>query len=248
MIRYISRTLLKEFLRKERFEPEVSRAILITIALIAPLVVAHHLNKPMLGIIPAITAQLLMTAKIEVTLPEKILILFVGGLACSVAAFIGTLSGASVWSAILFLGIIAGLASMARGIAEYGQVFGISSVILFLISLYPPNVVTNAFYHALLVFAGVAWAILLTLIISIFTPSALSKASATSWYFSTLLIKSASHPKWMKKNEAWISQKEIDLRKSINNILPWIRKRRKDTGNYRRETLKLVPQPPFNRS
>jgi uncharacterized membrane protein YccC len=222
------------------FEPEISRAMHITVALIVPLVIAHYMDKPMLGIIPAITAQLLATAKIEVTLPEKILILLLGGLACSAAAFIGTLSAASVWSAVLFLGLIAGIASMARGIAEYGQVFGISSVILFLISLYPPNDVNNAFFHALLVLAGVMWAIILSLIISIFTPQALSKATATPWYFSTLLIKSASHPKWMKKNEAWISQKEIDLRKSINNILPWIRRRRKGAANHRRETLKLV--------
>jgi uncharacterized membrane protein YccC len=208
--------------------------------MIGPLVVAHYLQKPLLGIIPAITAQLMMTAKIEATLPEKVLILLLGGIACAVAAFLGTLSGTSVISAVLFLGLIAGLASMAKGIADYGQVFGISAVILFLISLYPPNVFSNAVQHALLVTIGVGWAIVINIVTSLFGPSALAKASATPWYFSTLLIKSASHPKWMKKNDAWISQKEIDLRKAINNILPWVRKKRGNTSNYRRETLKLV--------
>src|SRR5688500_9740362 len=106
MIRSISRALLKEFFKKEKFDPEVSRALLVTIALITPLIVAHQLGKPLLGILPGFTAQLLTSAKIEGTYLEKTFILFIGALSCSAAGFIGTLAGVHPLTAIIFLGLI----------------------------------------------------------------------------------------------------------------------------------------------
>jgi hypothetical protein len=184
---------ISAFLRQEYFVPDVSRAGLITLALIVPLVVSHVLGNAGAGIFVAITAQLVTSAKLDGTYPERALILLVATLALAGAAFAGTLAGASALTAVVFIGVVAGLASFARGIGDYGQLFGISAVILFLISLHAPHTVEAGLLRGTLVLAGGAWASVLVLFRWPFRPNLpFYLALARPWYYSSRLMESVA--------------------------------------------------------
>jgi hypothetical protein len=154
---------IKVFLRQEYFEPDTSRALLVTIALIVPITVSHVIGKPLLGVFVGLTAMLLTSARWQGTYPQRAIIILVGTACVGIAAFIGTLSGGHILSAVLFMAIVAFLASLSRGLGDYGQTLGISAVILFLISLRAPNDLITAFKRMQLVFIGGGWGAFLLL-------------------------------------------------------------------------------------
>ncbi len=233
---------ISAFLRQEFYEPSVSRALVVTFALIVPLLVSYALGNPGAGIFVAITAQLITSAKLAGTYPERALILLLGSLALAAAAFAGTLAGTSAATAILFIAIVAALASLARGIGDYGQLFGISAVILFLISLHAPHTPGAAGQRAMLVLAGGAWASVLVLFRWPFRPNRPFYLSlARPWYYSSRLMariarELASGP----EGETALHKDEGNARKALNEVLPWLRKKRKATANLRRDALKLA--------
>lgn len=232
----------KEFFRKERFEPEISRAFLITLSLILPLSISHWLEQPELGIIPAITAQLMSSANIKGTYGEKGLILITGTFILSLAAFLGTLAGAYIITAVVFIGMVAGLASLAKGIKDYGQIFGLGAVIVFVISIYSPNTISSALINSFLVFLGGSLVVIVNLIKWPLRPSEpFYNDISKPWYIGSSLMKSLTEPSFdKKKSDEYISQRENELRKALNDVLPWFKKKRKGTAPFRREALKTV--------
>ncbi len=135
---FFSTENFKEFLRKEYFEPEVARALWVTTALVVPLVIGYQNGSTGAGVFAGITAQLLTSARIKGTYASRALMLALATLAVTATAFAGTLAGEYPGAAFIFMALVAFVASMARGIGVYGQVFGITSVFLFLISLHAP--------------------------------------------------------------------------------------------------------------
>ncbi|MBD0256404.1 MAG: FUSC family protein [Cytophagales bacterium] len=233
---------ISAFLRQEYYVPDVSRAGLITLALIVPLVISHVLGNTGAGIFVAITAQLVTSAKLDGTYPERALILLVATLALAGAAFAGTLAGASALTAVGFIGVVAGLASFARGIGDYGQLFGISAVILFLISLHAPHTLEAGLLRGTLVLAGGAWASVLVLCRWPFRPNLpFYLALARPWYYSSRLMEGVARELAAGPGqEAALYEDEGNARKALNEVLPWLRKKRKATAHLRRDALKLA--------
>ena len=229
-------------LRQEFFEPDVSRAGVITFALMVPLVVSHAVGNPGAGIFVAITAQLITSAKLTGTYPERAGILLGASVALAGAALAGTLAGTSAATAVLFIGIVAALASLARGIGDYGQLFGISAVILFLISLHAPHTTEAAGQRAALVLAGGAWASVLVLFRWPFRPQLpFYLALAKPWHHSSRLMEQVTRELAAGPGrEEALREEEGNARKALNEVLPWLRKKRKSTATLRRDALKLA--------
>jgi uncharacterized membrane protein YccC len=241
MKRSAQRLRWKEFVRREYFEPEWSRALLVTIALIVPLSVAHYIGKPMLGIFVGITAQLIASTKIPGSYAQRGLILGIGTLAVAIAAFAGTLAGTYVWTALIFLSIVVFLASLARGVGDYGIVLGICAVILFLISLYPPHDLQTAFIRLCLTISGGVWASMLLLFLWPIRPhQPLYLIIVRPWEVNSAILKLAAKQISDESTyEAEISKLETSLRQVINHVVP-VLKRNNSVANLSRNDIHKI--------
>jgi hypothetical protein len=103
--KFISR--IKVFIRQENFEPDASRALLVAMALTIPIAASHLIGKPQIGIFIGLTAQLLTSAKWQGTYPQRAILILLGTISIGIAAFVGTMAGSYLVTAILFMAIVA---------------------------------------------------------------------------------------------------------------------------------------------
>ncbi len=233
---------IQAFLRREYFDPDVLRALLVTIGLVVPLVVAHLLGYPLLGSFAAITAQLLLAAKIQTTYPQKALILFIFIIFISLTPLIGTWAGAHFWLTIICMAVIAGASSLAKELGAYGQVLGLCGVILFLISLPGPHSIEIGFDRMVAVWCGGLWAAFLLLLFWPFRADLPYYTNlALPWEISSNLAALLAYPPADNDTlEEQGQQKEITLRNAINSVLPFLRKKSRRYFFIRRDLLKIV--------
>ena len=233
---------IRAFLRREYFEPDVLRAALATTGLLIPLIVAHILGVPALGSFAAITAQLILAAKIQTTYPRKALIIFASLIFISLCSLIGTITGASFWLTVICMAIIAGISSLAKELGSHGQTLSLCGVILFLISLSGPHHLETGIERLLSVWLGGVWAAFLLLFPWPFRPHLPYFTNlATPWELgSNLADLLAQPPSEDSVLEDQGQKKEIALRTAINNVLPFLRKNDQQFFFIRRDLLKIV--------
>ncbi|MDQ3291566.1 MAG: FUSC family protein [Bacteroidota bacterium] len=234
------RSKLHSFLRQEFFDPDVLRALLVTIGLVVPLVVSHALQIPAYGSFGAITAQLLLGAKIQTTYSQKAFILATSLIFISLAPFIGTLVGDHFWWAVIAMALIAGISSLAKELGAHGQSLSLCAVILFLLSLNGPHDLDTALYRMVATWCGGIWA---SIIILFFWPIRPNLPYYTNLAFPWEL--SGNLADWFandnsKELEEEVQKKEIVLRNAINNVLPFLRKKNRRFFYIRRDLLKTV--------
>jgi uncharacterized membrane protein YccC len=214
--------------------------LVITVALLVPLVVAYLMGKPLMGIFVGITAQLITSAKIRGPYPQQAVVLLVGTLAVGAAAVIGTLAGGHWWIVIGLMALIAGIASLARGLGEHGQALGICAVLLFLLSLRAPNNWHTAGERLLMVLTGGAWASVLTLLFWPILPHLpFYLTAARPWEISSHLMQLATQTP-AEKSESELDKQEALLTQSVNQVLPLLQKNGKGSAPIRREVLKIA--------
>ena len=231
---------LQELVRKEYLEPDVSRALVITLALLVPLVLTYLMGKPLIGVFVGITAQLITSAKFRGPYSQQAVILLAGTLAVGAAALIGTLAGGHLLSVILLIALISGIASLARGLGEHGQTLGICAVLLFLLSLRAPNDWHTAGERLLLVLAGGAWASVLTLLFWPILPHLpFYLTAARPWEISSHLMQLAKETS-TEKSESELDKQEAALTQSVNQVLPLLQKNGPGSAPIRREVLKIA--------
>jgi hypothetical protein len=233
---------VRSFLRHEYFDPDVLHALLVTSGLVVPLVVAQLMGRPLLGSFAAITAQLILAAKIQTTYPQKALILFLFLVLISLTPLIGTLVGAHFWLTIISMAIIGGASSLAKELGAYGQVLSLCGVILFLLSLQGPHDLEVGIDRMVAVWCGGLWASFLLLFFWPFRPDLPYYTNlALPWEISSNLAALLAHPP--ADNDALEEQgqkKEITLRNAINSVLPFLRKKSRRYFFIRRDLLKIV--------
>lgn len=232
---------LRELSRKESLEPDVSRAALVTVALIVPLTISYMWGKSQEGVLAATTAQLLASAKIQGSYPTRAFILLMGTLAVALSSFAGTLAGEYWGSAILLMALVAAVASLARGLGDHGTVLGICAVLLFLVSLNPPHDAHTAFSRVGKILLGGAWATVLTLFFWPIRPQRpFYLALAKPWEIGCSLIRSVSEEGVRaEERETQLIQRENALRQAANRIFPLLQNQ-PDRTVVRREALKIV--------
>jgi uncharacterized membrane protein YccC len=239
----VSRLLsrLKAFIRQESFEPDTSRALLVTIALITPITISHIIGKPLLGVFVGLTAQLLTSARWQGAYPQRAILIFTGTICIGIAAFFGTLSGAYLLTAALFMALVAFLASLARGLGDYGQTLGICAVILFLFSLRAPNDLATAFERMGLVYIGGAWAAFLLLFYWPISPNLpLLLKIAHPWEICSSLMQAiATHTFIEAEEDDAFTKKNNSLRVAINTVFSLSKRHMNGLTAIRRDLLKI---------
>jgi uncharacterized membrane protein YccC len=233
---------IKVFIRQESFEPDTSRALLVTIALIMPITISHLVGKPLLGVFVGLTAQLLTSARWQGTYPQRALIIFTGTLCIGIAAFIGTLAGSYLVTAALFMALVAFLASLARGLGDYGQTLGICAVILFLFSLRAPNDLVAAFERMSLVYMGGTWAAFLLLFYWPFSPNLpLLLKIAHPWEICSSLMQAIATHTFIEAEEDDDFTKRVNmLRVAVNTVLSLSKRHMNGLTAIRRDLLKIT--------
>ncbi|QMU26893.1 FUSC family protein [Adhaeribacter radiodurans] len=230
----------RSFLRQEYFDPDVLRALLVTLGLVVPLVISYAFNVPAYGSFAAITSQLLLGAKIQTTYLQKAFILATSLIFISLAPFIGTLVGGNMWWAIVTMALIAGISSLAKEIGAHGQALSLCAVILFLLSLNGPHNIETGLFRMIATWCGGVWA---SMVILFFWPirpdlpyyTNLALPWELSGNLAALLANDTS-----KELEDKVQKKEIVLRNAINNVLPFLRKKKRRLFYIRRDLLKTV--------
>lgn len=231
----------QELIRKEYFEPDASRALIVTIALITPLSIALYLHSTM-GVFVAITAQLISAAKIQGTYPQRAFVLGFGTIAVALASLIGTIAGNNQWLAIVLMALVAGVASFARGLGNHGQTLGLCAVVLFLISLHAPNTLEMALERAFLVFIGGAWASFLALLSWPLRPDfPFYITLAKPWEVSSNLMQLiARNPSGEEITEEELQKNELALNEAVNLVVPLLQQNSKNATLIRRDVLKIA--------
>jgi uncharacterized membrane protein YccC len=232
---------IKVFIRQEYFEPDTSRALLVAIALTVPIGACHLIGKPTLGVFIGLTAQLLTSAKWQGNYPQRAMLILTGTIAVAIAAFVGTLSGAYLLSAIVFMAVVAFLSSLARGLGDYGQTLGISAVILFLISLRAPNDLGTALQHMQLVLIGGGWAALLLLFYWPLSPNLpLFLKIGHPWELGSSLMQIISRNAFAGTDtDELFTTKNNTLRLAVVNVFHLLRKQISGLSAIRRDLLKV---------
>ncbi|RDC66003.1 FUSC family protein [Adhaeribacter pallidiroseus] len=229
------------FLRKEYFDPDILRALLVTAGLVVPLIVSHFLGVPAYGSFAAITAQLLLAAKIQTTYSKKAFILVISLIFISVAPLIGTLVSGYIWWAVITMSIIAGISSLAKEIGAHGQTLGLCAVILFLLSLNGPHQLDTGLYRMAATWFGGLWASFIILFFWPFRPNLPYYTNlALPWELSGNLAEWLTASPLATDLEEKIKKKEVILRNAINNVLPYLRKKDRNFFYIRRDLLKVV--------
>lgn len=232
---------IKVFIRQESFEPDTSRALLVTVALITPITISHIVGKPLLGVYVGLTAQLLTSAKWQGTYPQRAIIILAGAICIGIAAFIGTLAGSYLLSAALFMALVAFLASLARGLGDYGQTLGICAVILFLFSLRAPNDLTSAFERMSLVYIGGAWAAFLLLFYWPISPNLpLLLKIAHPWEICSTLMQAIATSTFIGAEEDDdFTKTNNSLRIAVNTVFSLSKRHMNGLAAIRRDLLKI---------
>ncbi|QNF32421.1 FUSC family protein [Adhaeribacter swui] len=229
------------FLRKEYFDPDIFRALLITSGLLVPLVVSQYFGLALYGSFAAITSQLLLSTKLQTTYPRKAFILVFSLIFISIAPFIGTIVGPHFWLVVITMAIIAGISSLAKELGAHGQTLGLCAVIVFLLSLNGPHDIETGLYRMLATWLGGMWASLIMLFFWPIRPNLPYYTNlALPWEIGgNLAAWLADSPRKSESNDD-IQKKEANLRTAINNVLPFLRKKDQEFFLIRRDLLKVV--------
>ena len=229
------------FLRQEYFDPDVLKALLVTAGLVVPLVISHFLGVPIYGSFAAITAQLLLAARIQTTYPNKAFVLVVSLLLISLAPLVGTLVNNNFWWAVITMALVAGISSLAKEIGTHGQTLGLCAVILFLLSLNGPYNLNTGLYRMAATWFGGMWASFILLFFWPIRPNLPYYTSlALPWELSGNLAGWFAASPVSPNLEEKIQKKEVNLRNAINNVLPFLRKKDQRFFFIRRDLLKVV--------
>lgn len=231
----------KALLRREYFNPDVLQAALTAFGLVVPLTVAYLVNQPLVGSIGAITAQVLLSAKIQTIYPQRALILFLGLIFISSCVLMGTLVTGNIWLSILAMALIAGASSVAKEIGSHGQHIGFCAVLVFLIALSPPHSLEIGLARYLAVWLGGLWATLLFLFFWPFRPdlpyyTTLARPWELSGDMAAFLVITTGKADLAEQ----VQEKEISLRHAINDVLPYLRLNNNRYFYIRRDLLKIV--------
>ncbi|SMO64055.1 FUSC family protein [Solitalea koreensis] len=233
----------REFIRKEFLSPDISRALMVMLGVIVPVIYFQLAGRIELAVFGSLTGQLVSSSKIRGTYPQRAFILIMGVTLIAAAAFLGTIAGGNLITAVLFMGIIAGLGGISRGLGEHGQSLGICAALLFLFSLHGPNTTELGLERVQAVFIGGAWASMLHLILWPFRPDLpYLIALAKPWELgSDFVAKMADVDHFNRdKIESEVTQIEANLRDAINKVLPFLGKSDKNPVSIRREILKIA--------
>ncbi|UKJ08669.1 FUSC family protein [Solitalea lacus] len=234
----------RTFIQREQQNPDITRALISMISLVSFLIVAERIGYIHLAVFGGLAAELISWARVTGSFAQRLWVIILGSLAVSIAAFLGTIAGGNMATAMAFLLIVAFLSGMARGLGDHGLTLGTLAVVLFLLSLNGPNTIESALHRAFAVSLGGLLAIILRVLILWFLKPMLPYDVAISkpWTVGAGMMGMIPNLATIDEREAEsrLNDEEVNLRLAINGLLPYLRKGDSKLVSVRRELLKVV--------
>ena len=203
------------------WHPDLARATRAATGLMLPLLLAETGAIPLHLIFAAIAAQNMAMADVRGSYSLRLAILASGGMLLGVAAGLGSVSSEHLWMALVFAGVMAGIAGLLRHLsADYGPPLAVPTVFIFLMASAVPPGQADVVSHAVSTWAGGALGIVLQMALWPFRPQhPLRRATAECWQDAANLVSSfnTDQPK-AKKGEA-IAAQQTQLRATLDRTL-----------------------------
>ena len=213
---------LNSILTQEYFEPTISWAFRVVLALNVPLIVlplwkgfSHEI------IWAAFGAYMLSLIDYRGSHYRKIMIQSTEAVLIVIAALIGMYVGHSLVLSVMAMFVVGIFAALIRNWSDYGSSIGVAVGFFFLFGLANPVSFQTSLIYGAYVFVGAAWAILITLLSFPFSPSnPLRRSVAKIWKANTDFIDAIIQKQLSDSDEVdalTMTQKEMDVRKAINH-------------------------------
>jgi uncharacterized membrane protein YccC len=215
---------LNSILTQEYFEPTISWALRVVIALNAPLILLPLWKGFSYEVIwAAFGAYMLSLIDYRGSHYRKVMIQFTETVLIVVAALIGMYVAQSVLLSISAMFIVGMFAALIRNWSDYGSSIGVAVGFFFLFGLANPVSFEISLSYAAYMFAGAMWAILITVFSFPFTASnPLRRSVAKIWKANTDFIDAIILKHLSDSDEVdalTMTQKELDVRKAINHSI-----------------------------
>lgn len=213
---------LNSILTQEYFEPTISWALRVVIALNAPLILLPLWKGFSYEVIwAAFGAYMLSLIDYRGSHYRKVMIQFTEAVLIVIAALIGMHVAQSVVLSVIAMFIVGMFAALIRNWSDYGSSIGVAVGFFFLFGLANPVSFEMSLSYAAYVFAGALWAILITIFSFPFSASnPLRRSVAKIWKANTDFVDAIILKHLSDSNEVdalTMTQKEMDVRKAINH-------------------------------
>ena len=220
---------LNSILTQEYFEPTISWALRVVIALNAPLILLPLWKGFSYEIIwAAFGAYMLSLIDYRGSHYRKVMIQFTEAVLIVIAALIGMHVAQSVVLSIIAMFIVGIFAALIRNWSDYGSSIGVAVGFFFLFGLANPVSFEVSLSYAAYVFGGAMWAILITLFSFPFSASnPLRRSVAKIWkantdFIDAIILKLSDSD---EVDALTMTQKELDVRKAINHSIDLFERR-----------------------
>lgn len=227
---------IKQFnaiLTQEYFEPTLSWAFRVVLALNVPLIVLPLLNGFSFEIIwAAFGAYLISLTDYRGLHYKKIIIQGLQAVLIFLSGMLGMLVSHSLVLSLLAMFFVGMFAALVRNWSDYGSSIGVSTGFFFLFGLSNPQPFSEALLSGAYLLLGAGWAIFITVFSFPFRPSNPVKRSvAKIWKTNTELLDTIIEQVSRKKTDtAEITKKEIEVRIAIDQSMDLFARRKKNTG------------------
>lgn len=229
---------IQTVLKQEYFEPTITWAFRVVLALNVPLIVIPLYKGFSYEVIwAAFGAYMLSLIDYRGLHYKKIIIQSIEAVLIVIAAIVGINVANSIIASVLAMFVVGLFAALIRNWSDYGASIGVAVGFFFLFGLANPASFDQSIHYGTYVLLGAVWAIIITIISFPFRPSnPVRRSVAKIWkvntdFLDTLIQKHAS------KNEVddlKVIEKEMAIRETINQSIQLFARR--DTKKTRLKT------------
>jgi uncharacterized membrane protein YccC len=152
---------MRDYLERERLQPDLNRAARCTVAFMGPMLAAHWWQLPIEATFAAIAAQNIAIVDVRGSYPLRFSLLLAMTVVLAGATWLGGMTSTNLplaLGAVALLMLVSGLWRHLN--AEYGPSLATASVLLFLIAVAHPEGDSVADRHFLAALAGGVWGVL----------------------------------------------------------------------------------------
>ncbi len=220
---------LNAIVTQEYFEPTVSWAFRVVLALNVPMIVLPLWKGFSFEVIwAAFGAYMITLTDYRGLHYKKILIQSLESVLIFCAGILGILVGASLWLSVIAMFFVGLFAAFIRNWSDYGSSIGVAVGFFFLFGIANPGRLDQALLYGAYVLLGAAWAIFITLVSFPLRPSNPVKRSvARIWKANTELLDAIIEQRNAEAGtlSKAIAAKEMTLRTAINQSISLFERR-----------------------
>ena len=234
---------INAIIQQEYFEPTISWAVRVVLALNVPLLLLPLKFGFKSEIIwMAFTAYLLSLLDFRGPHYQKVFIQMIESVLIIFAAVLGMQVSGNLWLSVLFMFAIGMFAALVRNWSDYGAALGVSTGFFYLFGLSNPVSFDVSIHYGEWMIAGAFWALFITVFSFPFQPSKpLKRSVANIWKSNTELLDTIITENLSSSPDiSAIVLKEIAVRAAINKSIEQFKRRNKSSAKTRTHHYDII--------